>query len=534
MKQIIKQIEKAGVSRIFAYSRKSRDIDEEGLKKHHDIIKNMASKLGFKDVTFYEEVDSSETLNREQLNKLRQDIQSGKVKCLIVYRLDRLSRKVTDTERLLKEFNFNELILIEAHREKVIDYKEILGLKLEAMMSDLYQEQAKMVLTAGRQKSVALYGNHLGETPLGYDYDKETKKLTPNSDAHIIKEIYRLYLKGYSTHKIALKINQQGFRTKNGNTFKAKGIWTILQNDKYVGTQTYGKKEWYKDGQGKLSVKDRSPEDWLQYKDAHEPIITEDDFNKVQAKLKANRTVPKGKRTTTHTLSGLVKCGKCGWYHTMNKRKYKSKTVIDVRGCIRKDYTTGKLCGNKGTKEAKVEQYLIKVLWDEIRPLVLKTKRELAKGKNYLIENMDDGDLKALKREEKQLTKQLDNLIEMQMEMGKSERLMVKMKQVESRLKTVKEQINNNNETEIDEQFAWVQHFLKDSEELISFPLNWKSKSDEEKNVFLKKYFKSAILLNGEITGHEYSEEIQQLIDLLPTEPVEVKHKNNVSQFKSS
>jgi site-specific DNA recombinase len=111
--ELLKILETKGIYRLFAYSRKSRDIDAEGLRKHHDIIQELADKLGLP-VTFYEEVESSETLNRPQLNQLRKDIQNKKIRCLIVYRMDRLSRKVTDTERLVKEFAFNDLLLIEA------------------------------------------------------------------------------------------------------------------------------------------------------------------------------------------------------------------------------------------------------------------------------------------------------------------------------------------------------------------------------------------------------------------------------------
>jgi len=370
MKQIKELLESKGINRLFAYSRKSRDIDAEGLAKHHDIINELADKLGLT-VEFYEEVESSETLNRPQLNQLRKDIQNKKVRCLIVYRMDRLSRKVTDTERLVKEFAFNDIILIEAHREKIVDYSEILGIKLEAMMSDLYQEQAKMVLKAGRIKSVQLYGNHLGETPLGYNYNKDTKKLEPNDDAWIVQEIFKLYLQGYSTHSIAVQLNQRGLTTRKGGIFKGRSIWGILQNDKYIGVQTYGKKEFYKDVEGKVRYKNKDEADWIVYKDAHEPIISQEDFDKVQALFKGKDN-PFTERYNTNTLTRLVRCGKCGTSMSVIPRK----GTINIRACYNRDYETGKLCCNSGAKGEMIEDYLVRVIFTVVRPVILKLNRD--------------------------------------------------------------------------------------------------------------------------------------------------------------
>lgn len=514
MKNKIRELlESKGIDTIYAYSRKSRDIDEEGLKKHHDIIEALAEELGFP-VKFYEEVDSSETLNRPQLNQLRKDIQSKKVRCLIVYRLDRLSRKVTDTERLIKEFDFNDLILIEAHREKIVDYNEILGIKLEAMMSDLYQEQAKIVLSSGRKKSVQLYGNHLGEAPLGYDYNKETKKLDPNGDAWIVKHIYEQYLKGYSTHTIAFQLNEKGLTTRRGGIFKGKGVWKILQNEKYAGHQVYGKKEWYKDGDGKVHCKDRPKEEWIVYRNAHEPIIDQDTFDKVQALLEANRTVPTGKRMTLHILTGLVRCGKCGWNMSMIVRKYKTKDSTMVRSCDRKDYLIGGTCGNKGIDSKLVEDYIVKALFDFVRPSILSMKKDIAKSGKAVRRAMEDTELKELFKHEKKLNKQMDKLIEMQLDF-QTDRITVKMKQVEAQLGIIQDKIQQlAGQTTVDEEYTWVDAFLQESEDLIGFPFNYRGLSTAEKNLFLKKYVDNVTVLDSEIIGIKWTDEVEKILSI--------------------
>jgi hypothetical protein len=123
-----------------------------------------------------------------------------------------------------------------------VNYNEILGIKLEAMMSDLYQEQAKLVLASGRKKAVQLYGNHLGETPLGYDYDKETKKLVPNNEAWVVKEIFKMYLEGFSTHSIAIKLNDMGLTTRKGSSLKARAFGKSYRMTNLLVFRPMGKK----------------------------------------------------------------------------------------------------------------------------------------------------------------------------------------------------------------------------------------------------------------------------------------------------
>lgn len=512
-------LENRGISQLHAYSRKSRDIDEEGLKKHHDIIEALAEELGFP-VKFYEEVDSSETLNRPQLNQLRKDIQSKKVRCLIVYRMDRLSRKVTDTERLVKEFAFNDLILIEAHREKIVDYNELLGIKLEAMMSDLYQEQAKIVLTAGRQKAVALYGNHIGEAPLGYTYDKETKKLIPNNDAIIVQEIFKMYLEGYSGNSIAVKLNTKGIRTRKGALFTGKAIIDIIQNDKYIGIQTYGKREWYKDGNGRKMSKERPKEEWIVYQDAHEAIIDEDTFKKAQKVLEANKRRPSGAIQRKYSLSTVAMCGMCGKTLPVMVRQYKTKTSVNIRACNKIDFATGHKCSNGGIHGDIVRDYIKQQLWKVVRPVVLQMKKEWAKDKKEILKIGEDKELKDLEKQKIQLSKQMNNLIDLQMNLGVQDHLVIKMKQVEAQLKIVQDRLENLQGSDSDNELYWVENFLKEAEDLIGFPLNWEGMNEEDKNIFIKKYIENVIVLNHEIVGVKYSEEVESLLQLRPTEPM--------------
>jgi DNA invertase Pin-like site-specific DNA recombinase len=507
LKDVIKEM---NITKLTAYSRKSRDKEGEGLEKHMDVLKDFATSFGLP-LVVEEEVESSETLNRPVLNNLRMRIKAKQLKCLVVYRLDRLSRKTTDLERLLQEFKFYDLLLIEVNRNRVVDYNEMLQNKLEAVMNDLYQEGAKMVLTAGRKKAVALYGNHLGEPPLGYVYNKETKKLQPNDKAFIVRKIFELYLEGYSNHKIATILNKLGYRTRKGQIFKGKGVWQILTNDKYIGVQTFGKQEWFKDANGKKFVKKRPQKDWIVYQNAHEPIISEEKFKTVQLMLDRNRTVPVGARKGTYTFTSFIRCGKCGSAHTFTKVNGK----VYMRACQSIDYETGIRCGNTVIPVMEIEKFFKDKIMYEVRPIVLKIQKKLSKDSKGVFNNKKEIELKELKKERNHINVQIDNLIELQLVNGINDRLIEKSNQLEAQLKMVNSRIQEFEE-DIDttDLKYWTDKFIEMSKELDQFLTKWQNGTEDQKNILVKKYVNRIIHVKGEKLQIVYTEEIQELLSL--------------------
>jgi hypothetical protein len=173
-------------------------------------------------------------------------------------------------------------------------------------MQDLYLEHSKQVLNAGKIKSVSIYGNHLGEAPIGYTYNKKTKKLEPNDDKCLIHEIFKLYLDGMNLFDVAIEMNKQGHKTRKSNIFTHKTIRDTLTNEKYIGTQIYGKRKWYKDENGKKSSKAVPQSKWIIFENAHEPLISIETFKRVEQKLKENRTVDVNSRKRTYGLTNII------------------------------------------------------------------------------------------------------------------------------------------------------------------------------------------------------------------------------------
>jgi hypothetical protein len=197
----------------------------------------------------------------------------------------------------------------------------------------------------------------------------------------------------------------------------------------------------------------------------------------------------------------------------MIKRVYPNKEVVQIRACYRKDYTTGERCGNGGISGELVEDTLIKAIFTTVRPLVLKATKDMAKDKKLLKAKINGSELDNLTKQERELTKQLDKLIDLQLE-HKTDRITVKMRQVEAQLEIVKDRIAQLDDYVEPNDYTWVDVFLKEAEDLVGFPFNYKGLSNEQKNIFLKKYIQQVTVLNGQVVGIEYAKEVNNLLSL--------------------
>lgn len=256
--------------------------------------------------------------DRPALQKLLQDIRDKKVDCVVVYKVDRLSRSLSDFVKVLQFFEEQQVTFVSITQH--FNTNTSMGrLTLNILLSfaqferEIISERTKDKMSAARKK-----GKWAGGLPgLGYEVDKPTKKLIINpKEAEVIRRMFQLYLEGNSYRKIALLLTAEGFRTKKypcrkrnpgGVIFRNTNIQLILKNATYMGKIRY--------------------EDKL-YDGLHDPIVTPEVFNQVQEKMKANCRIP---GTSTHRkfpglLTGLFRCTscKCSMCHTYARGRNKN------------------------------------------------------------------------------------------------------------------------------------------------------------------------------------------------------------------
>ncbi len=342
-----KKMSKRDISNVAVYVRKSReDETDETLNRQQAVLTDLCERNGW-NYELYKEVGSSQDLDRPVLQAMLGKVSTFHFDAVVVADLDRLSRNVI-------HFGQIKLLLVNASvpvitPSKTFDFSN----ESDDMFSDFmsviakseYQQIKKRLVRGTRQS--AKQGNWVGgKVPIGYRYNRETKRLEKTKDAPVIKQLFDLYVSGKSTKDIAFQFTHENVVTSVGMIWTPAGVARLLNNIAYAGHSLYGKT---KTENGKRSVKTDKDVQIL-VENTHEPIVSEETWEKIQQIKSTRNTRPAALKLGKHKFSGLIRCGKCGAIHSFQTSKYGRKRIAS---CQTRHYSLSldkyTMCENSGS-----------------------------------------------------------------------------------------------------------------------------------------------------------------------------------------
>lgn len=123
-----------------------------------------------------------------------------------------------------------------------------------------------------------------------------------------------MFVQGNSYSEIASTLYNQGYKTKLGRKFTNSAFYSILTNEKYIGTYVFNRTV-PQPRDGKRSNKSRPDDEILRIPNGIPAIIDNETWSMTQALLKRRKTMAgKGERKAKeiYLLSGIIRCGECG------------------------------------------------------------------------------------------------------------------------------------------------------------------------------------------------------------------------------
>ncbi|MBC8260120.1 MAG: recombinase family protein [SAR324 cluster bacterium] len=184
--------------------------------------------------TFRDKEASSATLELPNLKKLLSLIEKGKVKVLVIARLDRLTRKIRLYKKLLNLFDEHKIRFISV--AEGLDSKTKSGKKVLATVAILALWDVKSIPDRTRDmiERKRKIGERVGHAPFGYRY--QNKQLIPIEKELAIATLIREKREdeNLSYHKIAKYLNSQRLRSKRGGRWYAETIKGICENILYI------------------------------------------------------------------------------------------------------------------------------------------------------------------------------------------------------------------------------------------------------------------------------------------------------------
>lgn len=183
---------------------------------------------------------SSETLDRPALRELVSAIRNEEVDRLVVYRIDRLTRRLGDLQTLLELFDTHsvELVVITDPSYSSSSTASRLATNIIAAASEFQQELTRERMADARAALKRKGKRVAGRVPFGYRAEPGTKRLAINPDQQpIVRDFFKLAAEGARPSDLANLANLNGWEDQDGNTgsWTARRIASFLKNPTYAG-----------------------------------------------------------------------------------------------------------------------------------------------------------------------------------------------------------------------------------------------------------------------------------------------------------
>lgn len=296
--------------RVGLYLRLSRDDDRAGesmsIENQRSYLTRYVGERSWTVTdTYVDDGYSGSNFERPGFRRLLEDIRQGKIDTVITKDLSRLGRDQIGTafyyQIYFPQRRVRYIAVAEGFDTEEAGGSSVLFPFLTAA-NDFYtadiSRKVRIALTARRRA-----GKFIGAAPpLGYRKDPEESGhlVVDPEGAAVVRRIFRMYLDKPSVIGVARALTEQGVPTparyKGGNG--SSGVWSdtmvrrILTNPTYAGHLTQHRRE-------KINYKVERrvavpPEEWIIVRDTHEPVVSQTEFDRVQALLAARKQVRRG------------------------------------------------------------------------------------------------------------------------------------------------------------------------------------------------------------------------------------------------
>ena len=392
-------------NRIAIYSRKSKftgkgesignqvELCREYIRTHFN------NELADNIVIYEDEGFSGGNLNRPDFKKMIKAARDKQFKAIIVYRLDRISRNISDFSGLIEELARLDIAFVSIKEQ--FDTGTPMGRAMMYIASVFSQLERETIAERIRDNmhELAKTGRWLGGvTPTGYTsesirsvtVDGRTKmacklKLIPE-EAEIVKTIYSLFLETDSLTLTEAELMKRRIVTKNGKYFTRFSIRAILQNPVYVmadneayryftdkEAELFSEPDAF-DGEHGLLAYNRTDQEkgrstiylpvseWIVCVGQHPGLIPGATWVKVQDMLERNKQKAFHKpRTNEALLTGLLHC-RCGgrMYPKLSSRKTEEGKAIFAYVCKMKERSQGSVCRGRNVNGNVLDAAVIK------------------------------------------------------------------------------------------------------------------------------------------------------------------------------
>jgi len=318
------------------YVRKSTDTEDRQMASIDDQTNEMhklAERLKLNIIETVVETQSAKTpAARPQFNKMLEKIRNGEANGIICWKINRLARNPVDGGQISWMLQQGDIKHIQTYSREYHPTDNVLMMSVELGMSNQYVNDLSADVKRSQRNKAKRGWYPASVLPIGYrhkkDYNFGEDEIELDPDRYpLIKSLWeKMLTNSYSIPDIKREADKIGLKTKNGDSFSLNTFYSAFVNPFYFGMFSWNNEDGYKElFQGK-----------------HEPIVTEEEFNRVQTLL-GKHGRPTKINKYDFPFRSCLSCGECGCAVTAErklqaictqcKKKFSTRTQTECPSC---------------------------------------------------------------------------------------------------------------------------------------------------------------------------------------------------------
>lgn len=382
-------------ARISVENEQKREADSIGTQIQ--LLRDYASEQ--KDVQVFDvycdDAISGTDFARPEFSRLMNDVRDGKVDCIIVKDLSRLGRNYLESgeyiEMVFPFFGVRFIAITDGFDTK--NQQADISVQLKNLMNEIYAKDISKKISSA-YRTLQSQGKFTGGwAPYGYAKDPQDRYrlvIDPKTSP-IVQEMFQMIADGHTLHYVATTLNARGVPSpgrhlyelglRTGEKYKnAKwympSVKKILKDTVYLGWVTGGKYQSQYLTTGVKGNRKAAEENWVVTKGVHEPIISQQLFDRVQEYFK--RTGEEHRAVSTYhcqsskmnLFKGRLRCGECGKHMAFRYKKNSQGGRTGWYYCPLHENYNSSYCPKKAVKKEELESHTLRLIQAQIKLFV--------------------------------------------------------------------------------------------------------------------------------------------------------------------
>ena len=435
------------------YARKSSESEDRqvaSIDAQITELRKLAKELDIEISHILTESQSAKAPGRPVFNQMLQKIEQGEAEGILCWKLDRLARNPIDGGQISWLLQKGTVQKIQTYGREYLPTDNVLMMAVELGMANQFVRDLSANVKRGLKARVEA-GHYPGPVPVGYENNQKHKRIEKDSERfETVRKMFKMVLEENQTPaQIWKKVHEDWkFRMPDGKPISRSTFYRILSDSFYCGKFEYPK------GSG----------NW--YKGKHDPMITEEEYDKIQVILgKRGKHRPKSHK---FAYTGILRCGECGCTITAEEKIKRQKNGNVHRyiyyHCTRKKPSG---CTQGSSVESKELERQISAILNslEIPPEFCEWALKWFKRKNKEESTDRNHILREQQKRYDACVRKIDNLIDMRATGEISEEQFIsKKKESENEKERIKELLEDTD--------GRIDSWIEKAEELFDFAQN--------------------------------------------------------------